>query len=431
MYTYKVPQDQGGRHGRWSRVTAKTELCHGILEEKSMDTFLLRNLSDLLQTGIFYMEEGRMEDAQKDAETNPLCQDKSLRDALIRAAGMQEEPYLFQDEFHVYFGCVAAEKGCCLVGPMNVEFFDRLKRHKFYQKYHIPESAEKNLPRFTLMEVLQIMCIVAKVVSKKEYTDQQLVDANHLSAVTKKQEEEDRIRFNLHSDEEDISRHSYQEERELLDMVREGNVSEAVRLAKRIDVAVARLGNSEISHLRNLLTVGAALCARAAIEGGVSPYIAYRVSGFYINKGAECGDATQILVYRNHAIEDLTKYVHEIRTKKHTSSYTNRCKDYVTKHFREKIYLNEIADTLGISSCYLSRLFKRETGVCLQDYVNQVRVERAANLLVYSEESIPRIAEYVNFPSQSYFGKVFKEYKNMTPRQYRETYRPTEFFERE
>ena len=398
-------------------------------KEKSMDTFLLKNLSGLLQTGIFYVEEGTMDESWKTEESNPLCRDKSLQEMLVRAAGMQDLPYLFQDEFQVYFGCVMSGSGYCLVGPMNVDFFARPKRHKFYRKYSIPENAEKNLSRFTLMEVLQIMCIVAKIVSGKEYTDQQIVDANHLASVTKKQEDEDQIRFNLQADEEYISRHSYQEERKLLDMVREGNVEEALRLAKQIDVAVARLGKTEISHLQNLLTVGAALCARAAIEGGVSPYIAYRVSGFYINKGSECRDATQILVYRNHAVEELAKYVHEMKSKKHASSYTKRCKDYVTKHFREKIYLDEIAETLGISSSYLSRLFKKETGISLQDYVNQVRVERAANLLVYSEEPIPKIAEYFNFPSQSYFGKIFKAHKNMTPRQYREAYKPTEFFE--
>lgn len=396
-----------------------------------MDTFLLKNLSDLLQIGIFYVVEGTMDESWKTEESNPLCQDQSLREMLIQKALAQELPFLFQDEFQVYFGCIMSGSGFCLVGPMNVDFFDRPKRHKFYQKHGIPEKAEKNLTRFTLMEVLQIMCIVARVVSGKEYTDQQLVDANHLALVTKEEEEDDFIQFHIRSEEEYIFRHSYQEERELLDMVREGNVEEALRLAKQMDVAVGRLGRTEISHLRNLLTIGVALCARAAIEGGVSPYIAYRVSGFYINKGSECRDATQILVYRNHAVEELAKRVHEMRGKQHTSSYTMRCKDYVIKHFREKIYLDEIADTLGISSSYLSRLFKKETGVCLQDYVNQIRVERAANLLVYSEESLPRIAEYVNFPSQSYFGKIFKEYTNMTPRQYRETYKPAEFFEEE
>ena len=159
------------------------------------------------------------------------------------------------------------------------------------------------------------------------------------------------------------------------------------------------------------------------------PAVAYRISGFYINKSTACKDVTQILIYRNHVIEELAKRVREQKEKSHTSSYTERCKDYIYGHYREKIYLDDIADTLGISSSYLSRLFKKETGISMQDFINDVRVEKAVNLLVYSEESLAKIAEYVNFPTQSYFGKIFKQKLKMTPKQYRELHKPTEFYD--
>ena len=54
----------------------------------------------------------------------------------------------------------------------------------------------------------------------------------------------------------------------------------------------------------------------------------------------------------------------------------------IRKHFREKIYVEDIASALGISEGYLSRVFKKETGGSIQDYVNQVRVNRAADLLI-------------------------------------------------
>ena len=99
------------------------------------------------------------------------------------------------------------------------------------------------------------------------------------------------------------------------------------------------------------------------------------------------------------------------------------------KHYREKIYLEDVAEALKISPTYLSRLFKRETGQNFQDYINEVRVDRAANLLKYSEMSLSEISQYVNFPNQSYFGKIFKKYKNMTPRAYRDSNKPAEFKE--
>ncbi len=158
------------------------------------------------------------------------------------------------------------------------------------------------------------------------------------------------------------------------------------------------------------------------------PAAAYRLSGFYINKITACKEITQILIYRNHAVEELAKRVREKKEKRHTSSYTEQCRDYVYRHYREKIYLDDIADKLGISSSYLSRLFKRETGSSLQDFISNVRVEKAANLLIYSDETLSGIAEYVNFPTQSYFGKIFKQKMQMSPKLYRELHKPVEFY---
>lgn len=392
-------------------------------------TYLLTHLSELQNIGIFAIKDTEIVSYQKNSAHNPLHHCAELQAYLIENAKNQSVPYICKDDHQAYFACIRTSQKYYLAGPMCTTFFNKTQRHKFYRTYGIPEAVEKNLHLFTITEILHLVCILAKIVTDTEYTDRQLLNANHLILVTKEQEAEEQILFNLKSDEEDFYRHSYQEERKLLDMVREGNVAEAVRLSKEMDPEVGKLGASELTHWRNMLVIGVTLCARAAIEGGLMPYAAYRLSGYYINKGSECKDIMQILAYRNHAIEELTKRVQELKTRRHTSSYTEQCKDYVKKHFREKIYLDDIAGKLGISSSYLSRLFKKEAGICIQDYVNDVRIERAANLLIYSEESIPRIAEYVNFPSQSYFGKIFKAKKNMTPRQYRESYKPTEFLE--
>jgi AraC-like DNA-binding protein len=82
---------------------------------------------------------------------------------------------------------------------------------------------------------------------------------------------------------------------------------------------------------------------------------------------------------------------------------------------------------MGISENYLSRIFAKETGEKLQDYIVRVRVEKAENLLRYSDVSIAEIAAYVNFPSQSYFGRVFRKYTGDTPGNYRNKWKPTEF----
>lgn len=212
--------------------------------------------------------------------------------------------------------------------------------------------------------------------------------------------------------------------------VREGRTWDAVRIAENMDADAGRLSVHEPAHWRNLAIVDITLISRAAIEGGLSPEISYRISGYYIRKCDSLHDQAQILHLRNRSIEELTARVNEKRRHIHASNYVDSCKDYINKHYREKIYLSAIAGSLGISPAYLSKLFKKETGFCIQDYINQVRVERAANLLAFSDKSLPAIAQYVHFPNQSYFGKIFKRFKSMTPREFRDKYKAREFIEK-
>lgn len=389
--------------------------------------YILSRLAEIFHTGVFCLREERLVSYEENPEYNPVYNNESFRFRLMQSANAQEEPVVVRDDFHMFYICVKREDAYYMMGPLSTRVMSRTERHQFYHFYGIDEKWEKGLHYHTLMEILQTAGLFAKLITGQEYTDQQLLDANYY-VMDRAEEKQEQVWFDIKSEDEDVYRHTYQEERQILDAVKEGNVEEAVRLSKEMDVNIGRLGKSEKEHWRNLSIVSVTLCARAAIEGSVMPAIAYRLSGFYINKITACQDVTQILIYRNHAIEELTKRVQEQKERSHTSNYTEQCKDYIYKNYREKIYLKNIADILGISSSYLSRLFKRETGTSLQDFINDVRVERAANLLIYSEETLSGIAEYVNFPSQSYFGKIFKQKMQMTPKQYREQHKPSEFY---
>lgn len=392
--------------------------------------YILTHMAGVFHTGIFRLQDNHIVSYEENPEYNPLYSNETLRRRLTGSADAREAPVIIKDDYYVFYICVKGEDAYYLMGPLAAQVMGRIERHRFYHFYGIGEEWGKGLHYHTLMEILQVAGIFAKIITGREYTDQQLVDANDLALDNMEDEWRELVCFDIKSEDEDIYRHSYQEERRILDAVKDGDVEEAIRLSKEMDSNIGRLGESETDHWRNLSIVAATLCARAAIEGGVMPAVAYRLSGFYINKSTACKDITQILVYRNHAIEELARRVREQKEKRHTSSYTEQCRDYVYRHYREKIYLDDIADTLGISSSYLSRLFKKETGGSLQDFINDVRVEKAANLLIYSGETLPGIAEYVNFPSQSYFGKVFKQKMQMTPKQYRELHKPAEFYDR-
>ena len=399
----------------------------GERRNRSME-YLLTRISILMNVGIFQVDGEKIKSYQEHSELNPIACSEELRAKLIHEATEQKLPYIYKDEYSVYFACIQTENINYLIGPMSIRLIESVELHRFYRSYGIVETQEKRLVHFSFAEVLDIVEVVTKLLLQAEYSDNELIYANHLVDETKEQEEQDQILFDMKEGEEELYHHTYQEERKLLDSVRDGRSEDAIQYSRNMDSELGKLSTRELNHWRNVAIVAITLTTRAAIGGGVSPSIAYRISDFYIQKSDGCKDIAQIIKYRDHAVEELTEQVKKKKLRK-TSSYVERCRDYVDKHYREKIYLSEIADTLGLSETYLSRLFKKETGERLQDYIVDVRLEHAANLLKYSEESISKIAEYVRFPSQSYMGKVFKEKYKISPRQYRELNRPTEYFD--
>jgi AraC-like DNA-binding protein len=250
-----------------------------------------------------------------------------------------------------------------------------------------------------------------------------IINRNDLAV---KQEQTRQLLAEEEENDDSAFRHSYHDEQLLMQAIREGRTEDALRLTENMDKDSGRLAGAELPLWRNLAIIGISLCTRAAIEGGLSPEEGYRLSGYYIQKCDLSHDPAHLLHHRNRAIEELTVRVRSAAEKPRGSGHVERCKDYVRKHYREKIYLEDVAEALGISPTYLSKLFKKETGQCLQDYINEERIFRAANLLIYSRLSLPEIAEYVHFPNQSYFGKIFRQFRHMTPREYRDRYTPSE-----
>ena len=358
-------------------------------------------------------------------EDSPLMQCARVRDALRSGIVQQKAPFLLKEKDGVFFAALHAGEGFLYMGPMCSERLRAFKRRQMYALYGITSDTAKYLPAFSLPEIQNMILLTNSALKNGNLENEELMKLNRLINQSEPGIRKEQVQFVLDEEAENDDnsyRHGYHEEQLLMQAIREGRTEDAIRLAETMDKDSGRLGSRELTHWRNLAIIGISLCARAAIEGGIAPEEGYRLSGYYIKKCDNTQDPAHLLYYRNRAIEELSVRVKQRLEKPRSSSHVERAKDYIRKHYREKIYLDDIAENIGISSTHLSKLFKKETGQCLQDYVNEVRVYHAANLLMYSEYSLMEIAEYVHFPSQSYFGKIFKQYKGVTPRIFRDQY---------
>lgn len=92
---------------------------------------------------------------------------------------------------------------------------------------------------------------------------------------------------------------------------------------------------------------------------------------------------------------------------------------FVQKNFNKDISLQQAAERVNMSTNYLSSLFKKELGLGFVEYVNQVRIEKAKELLLNTYQKTYEIAENVGFTDESYFSRTFKKLTGVRPNEFR------------
>lgn len=93
--------------------------------------------------------------------------------------------------------------------------------------------------------------------------------------------------------------------------------------------------------------------------------------------------------------------------------------EMVRKNYSTDLSLDSIADMFGVSAKYISRVFKQKSGKNLTDYIGEVRVEEAKELLLNTNLKIDEIAEAVGIGSRGTFLRVFKKMEGVSPSEYR------------
>lgn len=95
---------------------------------------------------------------------------------------------------------------------------------------------------------------------------------------------------------------------------------------------------------------------------------------------------------------------------------------YLEEHYGKDITLDSLAELLGYNKSYLCVAFKKDTHSTIMDFLNMIRIRRAAELIVYSDHSLTQVAELCGFTTVSHFNRVFVKYVGITPGQCRRAY---------
>ncbi len=223
--------------------------------------------------------------------------------------------------------------------------------------------------------------------------------------------------------ETDKRHHTSLEDNLQYDLLRAGDLR-AIEESEKILYSglQGHLSDDPIRNARYIFVCGAALASRSAILGGMSSERAFNISDLYIQKMDKLNTVKEIQALQ---VDMFSLYTHEMASLDKQSVFSKPvtlCMDYIYNHLHEPIPVQKLAELTNLNASYLSTLFKKETGITISDYIISKKMEAAGNMLKYSDYTYAEISSVLNFSSQSYFIRVFKKHKGITPREYREKY---------
>ena len=185
---------------------------------------------------------------------------------------------------------------------------------------------------------------------------------------------------------------------------------------------VGVLSRNPVTNMKYHFVVTTAMITRMCRQYGMELEQAFRLSDFYIRQLDDIHTESEVCRLHDEMVMDYTERMREYRHSNANSKHINACREYIYSHIKERVTIEDLADALGVSASYLSRLFKKETGVSVSAYIRDRKIDMAKNLLRFSDASMIDIANRLAFSSQSHFIQQFKESVGMTPKKYRDKY---------
>ena len=162
-----------------------------------------------------------------------------------------------------------------------------------------------------------------------------------------------------------------------------------------------------------------AVITRICIAKGMPQDVAYKISDAFIRKADKAGTVEDIRAVQWEMVVEFTECAANTTLININSKQVRDCVDYIRKNAHDNITVSELAESVGLNETYLSKLFKKEMGCTVSEYIRDEKIEEACYLLTFSNKTSIEIATDLSFSSHSYFISVFKKVKGVTPKEYR------------
>ncbi len=126
---------------------------------------------------------------------------------------------------------------------------------------------------------------------------------------------------------------------------------------------------------------------------------------------------SELLIYIYECLEE--QKASELRPLEINKEIIKDITSYISENYKEKLTLDSISDNFGLSTYYLSRMFKSVTNISMTEYINGVRLREAKTLLEETTLGVEDIAKYVGYSTTTHFSRTFKSSIGISPQNYR------------
>ena len=212
----------------------------------------------------------------------------------------------------------------------------------------------------------------------------------------------------------------YALEGRFMDAVTAGKTEEAIRSLSAMTNLLPglRYKTNDIKDQIAGAAISRANVRRAAVQAGLTPVLIDSISQEYAQKMHLAADEAVLQELLEQYIADICYAVRTHRKDKY-SVYVRRAVQYIETHLSQSISVDELCRLNDISRKHFVQLFGKETGKTVNQYIMQLRCERAAELLENSQLLVQEISSYVGYEDNNYFAKVFKNVMGVSPQEYR------------
>ncbi|WP_226036663.1 response regulator [Aquibacillus saliphilus] len=206
----------------------------------------------------------------------------------------------------------------------------------------------------------------------------------------------------------------FEAERELVNAIKKGNIQKAMQLFESYFSTIQEASDFRVSAVHKAMEDFFIVLTRSMKELGYNEDIQ-----------TSLGQLDTSIQIKEVAKAHVLMIIERLEQWRSTGiqPLLLQAKNYIDKYYYRPISLDEVAEQIGISSYYLSKLFKDTFQVTFIDYLTDTRLEKAKEFLLDQNVPLKEIALNIGYKDPNYFSRVFKKQIGISPSDYRTKYR--------